>query len=291
MNHEEFISLSLSEQKRQVEKILHQRKKKAEERLTAYQLETKQEPAWNKEMHLGKLLQNHFAQWKRGSCQLEVNDWEGGIIVVPLDPRLTLAEQVAAHFKRARKLKKRAAILPQLILKTEQEIIQLDKQIQALEGIETPMALEAFCQTSKVFNFAPPRIRQDRKGLPYREFKTIRGHRILVGRSDRANEQLTFTLAKGQDLWFHAANSPGSHVILQQMKGQPLDEESIQDALHLALHFSQEGKQAEGEVVMTPCKFLRKAGRKPGQVTLSRHKTYKLVIDPQRLNRLLKMIP
>ena len=73
---------------------------------------------------------------------------------------------------------------------------------------------------------------------PYREFTTSSGSAVLVGRSAADNDELTLRVARGNDLWLHTRDAPGSHVVLRLARGAEPDEEDVLDAAHLAAHFS-----------------------------------------------------
>ncbi|MGE5196377.1 MAG: hypothetical protein ACM3JI_03500, partial [Anaerolineae bacterium] len=101
------------------------------------------------------------------------------------------------------------------------------------------------------------------------------------------NELLTFSFAKGSDLWLHASHFPGSHVILRVQKQNSPDQESILDAAHIALYYSKAKDLTGEDVTITECKWIKKIkGKKKGEVGLAKHRRLFIKIDSTRLKRL-----
>ncbi|HAP40820.1 MAG TPA: hypothetical protein DCQ94_13835, partial [Nitrospira sp.] len=81
---------------------------------------------------------------------------------------------------------------------------------------------------------------------PFRRFQSSDGYPIFVGRNARENDELTFGLARSEDLWLHARGTPGSHVIVRLEKGTEPPLETVRDAATLALLYSDLKKSGKG---------------------------------------------
>ena len=127
---------------------------------------------------------------------------------------------------------------------------------------------------------APPVKKPKDESLPgVRRYRSSDGYEILVGRTDRDNDQLTMRIAKSFDLWFHAADYPGSHVVLRNPRRQPVPQRSIAEAAQLAAKFSQAKDAPKVAVNYCEKKFVTKPkGFAPGQVRLSSFKT--ILVEP-----------
>lgn len=271
-------------EKLQAEKIVRRRLDKAKGLAIDLERELQIPAPWKGMVHRGDLLRSNFHLLKRGMNSVEVDDWETDQrCKIPLDPLLEPSEIVEACFKQARKLKRRHAVLPMLIKKMEDEVNRWTQHLEALAGIDSEEGFLEWCRRAKVLECLPVEEKVVKKALPYREFVTGSKCRIFVGKSDRENDQLTFSIAHGNDVWCHASGFAGSHVVLRAPSGQEVDKESLQDALQLALYHSKARTKGEGEVVYTLCKWVKKAGNKPGKVIISQHKTVKVRIDQKRL--------
>jgi predicted ribosome quality control (RQC) complex YloA/Tae2 family protein len=113
-----------------------------------------------------------------------------------------------------------------------------------------------------------------------RRFRTTDGFEVLVGKSDRENDELTFRTARPLDVWLHAADYPGSHVVIRNPARVEVPQRSIAEAAELAAFYSQARREAKAAVHYTQRKFISKPPRaKPGLVRLSSFKT--LMVAPR----------
>jgi predicted ribosome quality control (RQC) complex YloA/Tae2 family protein len=125
---------------------------------------------------------------------------------------------------------------------------------------------------------------ETRRG-PFRRFMSSDGLPIFVGRNAKENDELTFGLAKSDDLWLHARGAPGSHVVVRLGKGTDPPPETIRDAATLALLYSDLKKSGKGEVIYTRRKWVKKAkGQAPGAVIVTQEKSMHVNLDKTRLD-------
>ena len=123
------------------------------------------------------------------------------------------------------------------------------------------------------------------KSVPL-HFRSCEGHDIYVGKNNFQNEELTFHVATGNDLWFHAKGIPGSHVILKT-NGDEITDAEYEEAGRLAAHFSKANHQKASsgdsmsskiEIDYIEKKHVKKAnGGAPGFVIY--HTNYSMLID------------
>jgi len=110
---------------------------------------------------------------------------------------------------------------------------------------------------------------------------------IYVGRNARENDELTFGVAKSDDLWLHARGTPGSHVVVRLEKGIDPPPETIRDAATLALLYSDLKKSGKGDVIYTRRKWVKKAkGQAPGAVIVTQEKSLHVSLEKKRLDAL-----
>lgn len=123
--------------------------------------------------------------------------------------------------------------------------------------------------------------------LPYRTFRSGSGARILVGRSARDNDALTFGCARGNDLWLHARGVQGSHVVVPDPGDSP-DSRTLGDAALLAVHFSRARGEDRAEVTWTRRKQVRKPkAAPPGSVVATQERALMVRVSQARLAELL----
>jgi predicted ribosome quality control (RQC) complex YloA/Tae2 family protein len=241
-----------------------------------------------------ELLLPHASRIPRGATEARLPDWsrtdeEGNPaeVVLPLDPASSAAENAARWLKRARRYQ---AAQDRIAARQEQvraELSQAEDLLargQAAADAAALAAVEADLGPSSL-----PRVRKrDAPRLPYRVFQAQSGAKVLVGRSARDNDALTFRVARGNDVWLHARTVTGAHVVLPGAGDSP-DARTLGDAALLAAHFSSLRGESGAEVAWTRCKYVRKPrGAAPGSVLVSQEKTLRVRLDEDRLAQLLK---
>jgi predicted ribosome quality control (RQC) complex YloA/Tae2 family protein len=109
-----------------------------------------------------------------------------------------------------------------------------------------------------------------------------------VGRSAKDNDELTLRYSKPSDLWLHARNLTGSHVIVSLEKSENPSQDVLIDGAHLAAYFSSARNDNDAEVMYALKKYVHKPkGAPPGTVKLLKSKTLYLKIDEMRLKNIL----
>jgi predicted ribosome quality control (RQC) complex YloA/Tae2 family protein len=229
----------------------------------------------------------------RGSREARVPDWsrlddEGrpAEVTIPLDPALSAAENAQRSLRRAKRYQaaseriaaRRAEVRAELsraeALLARAQAVQEAGQLAAVEA-EAPLA-------------APGRRSEVAPRLPYRKFISQSGTPILVGRSARDNDALTLRVARGNDLWLHARDVQGAHVVVPG-PGESPDPRTLGDAALLAAHFSSARGQQGVEVAWTRCKYVRKPkGAPPGSVVVTQEKALRVRLEEDRLASLLR---
>ena len=118
---------------------------------------------------------------------------------------------------------------------------------------------------------------------PYYEFISPSGFKVLVGKSAKGNEIITFLIAKDSDLFFHAKDAPGTHVILIKGEREPA-EEDIYFAAQLALKHSKLAPDGKGLVTVTEKKHVRRAKGTRGLVILKKEKVIHVRYEAENSN-------
>ena len=114
---------------------------------------------------------------------------------------------------------------------------------------------------------------RDQGGITLKNGDRLMVDPIIVGRNARQNDQITFTLATAADVWLHARDVPGAHVIIRS-GGQPVDQETQQAAAQLAAYYSKRRGDHAVPVAITPRRFVtRVPGGRPGQVHIRQEET------------------
>jgi predicted ribosome quality control (RQC) complex YloA/Tae2 family protein len=238
----------------------------------------------------GELIKANLGKIAKGqSVMTTVDYFEEALpeVTIPLDPTKTPQGNMDDYFKKHRKYLTAEQTLRPRIDETKAALARLRQELQAVQdGSWQPPAAQV---ASPERSAAPRRPRQQseqRRG-PFRRFTSSDGLPIYVGRNARENDELTFGLAKSDDLWLHARGTPGSHVVVRLEKGADPPPETLRDAATLALLYSDLRKSGKGEVIYTRRKWLKKAkGQTPGAVIVTQEKSLHVTLDRKRLGAL-----
>lgn len=246
---------------------------------------------WQKVYHEGLLLQANLFRITKGMKEIAVSDWEneGAERVIPLAPLVMPKDQVANIFRRSKKLKAGESHADRLLKTAEHELSLCQVQKDALETIVDADSLADFnirygISRSAVSRPLTRKIAPPPK--PYHTFVSQAGIEIWVGKSAKDNDKLSFQCANGLDLWLHAHNYPGSHVVIRSQKSVEVDSETLNDAAELALRYSKAKESSSGEVSLTQVKGLTRVKGAPGKVMISKHKVLRIALDDARWKRL-----
>ena len=209
-------------------------------------------------------------------------------ITIALDKALTPSQNAQRYFKRYQKLKEAVKYLTELIEETKATILYLESVETVLNqaGLEEIAEIrEELIQTGFIRRRQREKIQKRKKPEQYlaSDGKTI----IYVGRNNLQNEELTFKMARKEELWFHAKDIPGSHVVISGNL-DPSDEVKT-DAAELAAYFSKGRLSNLVQVDMIEVKKLNKpTGGKPGFVTYTGQKTLRVTPDPEKIASMKK---
>ncbi|MBI5866730.1 MAG: DUF814 domain-containing protein [candidate division Zixibacteria bacterium] len=200
-----------------------------------------------------------------GMSEITVSDWESGDpITVPLDPALTPQENIDALYDQASKATRAARNAATILPTLNRESSAWEDRLRLLDDPEIgPEELEVIKAACGIATEGKPAKRLEQKRLPYREFR-LGDQVVLVGRSSRDNEQLTLKIARPHDLFLHASQSGGAHVILKrESKDREFDHKAILAAAQIAAFFSKAKHSHLVPVIYTEIRRVRKPRKAP----------------------------
>jgi len=215
----------------------------------------------------------------RGASAAELPDprVEGAWLSVSLDPRLEAPDNATRFYTKARRVDRARQQVALRLAGTRSQIaglLRAQAQAEAAQNVSDLAPAAA----------APGRASPQKAGA--RHYLTSRGLSVLVGRGARENHQLTFVVARPDDLWLHARDTPGAHVILRDPEGRA-GANDLREAAELAAFFSDARTQGQVDVHVARRKHVRPARGGPGRVHVFHSDTLRVAPrDPEgRLRR------
>lgn len=210
---------------------------------------------------------------------------------IPLEPALSPQENIERYYKKYKKIKSGVKFARAHLVEVRRELDKLKDLILRLEGASGEEEVREIASQAGISLDSAKSTAGSGKvrlRLPYRRFKAADGSLIMVGKGPKDNDELTFRIARGNDLWLHVSGASGAHVVLSCQREGMFNEEALLDAAHLALFYSSLKNEKVADVDYTHRKYVsRPKGDTPGKAVITARKTLRLRIDMKRLERLL----
>ncbi len=211
-------------------------------------------------------------------------------VELEVEENRTLQDEAGRRFARYTKAKRAAREIAVRLEHVESELNALESKRAELESVidaRDSDALGALTGAREARPSKSARAKQSKKGggddpmRGLRRYRSSDGYEIIVGRRANENDRLTFRVARSYDTWMHAADYPGSHVVVRARgRDELVPHRTIVEAAQLAAHFSQAAKDSKVAVNYTQRKFVSKPkGAAPGLVYLSSFRT--LLVEPR----------
>ena len=204
-------------------------------------------------------------------------------IAVEIEENSSLQDEAATRFRQYTKAKHAAEEIAERMQRVERETGNLERRLQELDAIigsRDEAALDRFEKPAPAPKVPAKKSAKIEKISGVRRYLSSDGYEILVGRAARDNDNLTFRVAQPNDLWMHAGDYPGSHVVVRNPTRKEIPQRTIIEAAQLAGRFSQASEDAKVVIHYTERKFLSKPkGSAPGLVRLSRFRS--LTVEPK----------
>jgi hypothetical protein len=266
--------LDLERRREALGKVVDRRLRRTRRAMEKVQAEIDDSKESARYRHMGQLLLSKQSEVRRGQSRVTLTDYDGTTPVeIPLDPALTAKQNAEALFRRARKGERRGERAPVRMGELGEKADDLRAVADSLAGAS---ADEIAGLEERLLR---PRQKAPEAGAPkervrFRTYRVSGGWEVLVGKSNHDNDLLTHKMAGQDDLWFHARQVPGSHVVLRKSgrKSEP-DKQAILEAAAIAAYHSKAGKSSKVSVCYTEKRHVRKArGGKPGEAIVAREK-------------------
>lgn len=277
--------------------VLKKTIKKAQRRIEAWREDLAKAATYRDYARYGELIKANLGSIKRGTGRITVVDYFDDSlpeITIPLDTTKSAQGNMDDYFRKHRKYLTAERELKPRIERAARDLDILRQELLAIEqGTWAPPTASPFTPSTKVRTTTRKGQESgDQRRGPFRRFTSTDGFPIFVGHNARENDELTFGLAKSDDLWLHARGTPGSHVVVRLEKGTDPPPETMRDAATLALLYSDLKKSGKGEVIYTKRKWVKKAkGQAPGAVIVTQEKSLHVNLDRTRLEALKRRSP
>jgi len=238
----------------------------------------------------GELVTANLHQIDRGAEEVRVTNWydpEQREITIALDPSLEPSANAQRLFRRYNKLKRTekrarqelAGIMNQLDYLEEMEyLLESAEDTDTLASLQDELRREGVIKKPKAGG-----DKREKHVKPYHAFRSSEGHTVYAGKNSRGNDLLATRMARAEDIWLHAKDLAGSHVIIRMPAGKDPEElgDTLLEAAQIAAYYSKGRASSNVPVDYTRAKHVRKPrGARPGMVIYDHQQT--LWVTPDR---------
>ncbi len=275
-------------------KILNKTLKKLRKRLAQIEADYAGLEGLDSLQHTGNLLLSNLYRVQRGMSEISVEDYAADppvAVIIPLDSHLTPQENAEKLFKKARKRRRGEEHYLRRLQETQQEIEWLESMSLAVEETDDAIELDTLKKQLADAGYLklreePPRRQVKTGASVLHEAVSPNGFKLTWGRNPRQNDRVSREVAAADDLWFHAHNLPGCHLVLRRAgHSGEIPEEDVLFAAALAAGYSRARHDSRVEVMVTEARHVKKPkGARPGLVTVTTYQT--VVVSPRRLEEL-----
>jgi predicted ribosome quality control (RQC) complex YloA/Tae2 family protein len=206
------------------------------------------------------------------SSTIELDDlFTGKKRTIKLNPKLNAQQNAEKYYKKSKNLGKELKRLKDTIGQKEAQESILNEEIIKIESAESFSDIKTFIKKEKA--------EKKSKEIPFKVFN-IDGFTVWIGKNAKQNDLLTLKFTNKEDLFFHAKDVSGSHVILKQQAGKHIPKYTLEKVASLAAYYSKRKTDSLCPVGYTLKKYIRKPkGSPPGLVVVENEKV--LLVKPE----------
>ena len=229
-------------------------------------LEIKNKPGFNQLADI--IMANLHAIPPRTKSIELFNFYTEEMVTIQLKEQLSPQKNAENLYRKSKNQQIEIDQLVASIQSKQRELRNLQEEIAKIKEIEEVKDLKKVLKKNK-----PSKHKQVEERVPYKQFE-YKGFTILVGKGARENDELTLKYAKKNDLWLHAKDVTGSHVVLKHQSNKSFSVEVVEKAAQLAAYYSKRKTDSLVPVISTPKKYVRKPkGLPPGKVHVDKEET------------------
>jgi predicted ribosome quality control (RQC) complex YloA/Tae2 family protein len=231
--------------------------------------------------HMADLIMANLHQIPKGAHEVTVADiyHNDQPLLIKLKPEQSAQKNAEVFYRKAKNQQIQIDKLNQSIESKRAEIKKCEEIILELETANELKLLKQIIARHQI----DQGTKQEKIILPYHAY-AFNNFKILIGKNAAANDELTLKHCFKEDLWLHAKDVAGSHVVLKYQSGKSFPKDVIERAAQLAAFYSKRKTESMCPVIFTPKKFVRKRkGAAPGEVIVEREQV--IMVEPRGIEK------
>lgn len=231
--------------------------------------------------HYAELLISQPNPKIKSGKEIELLDWDGSNIKIPIDEKLNLLDNAQKYFKKSSNVLKERSIAKAKLPELEFRLNEKNRLLEAIENSNDVRQLEEILVNNikvlgDIVERKGPEIREDK----FKKYELSENFILYVGKNAKNNDELTMKFAKPNDIWLHARGVGGSHCVIR-VDGREPSKGIIKEAAAIAAYYSKAKTSHLAPVAYTQKKYVSKPkGANPGAVVVRREEV--VLVEPYK---------
>ncbi len=266
---------TLKRLKREVLVILERKKKRAKGVVVKSRQRLAQLEQSKSYREMADIIMANLHTIPNRASSIQLPDFKTGeLVTIKLKPLLSAQKNAEQYYRKSKNQNKELKVLKNNLETNRQKVEDLERHIVFIRNCQQPKDLKRYASEHEILSGQSAEV----DGPKFKEYRFL-GYLILVGRNAANNDLLTLKYTHKDDLWLHAKDVKGSHVVIKQIPGKPFPGPVIEKAAELAAFYSKRKQDSLCPVIYTPKKYVRKRkGTAAGQVVVERENV--LLVKP-----------
>lgn len=227
---------------------------------------------------LADIIMANLHQIPSGSPEVTLPNFyhNNELITISLKKTLSPQKNAEVYYRKSKNQSKEIANLEASIASKEKLVDTMEMHLLSLEKIDNFKALKQYIKSNDLdFN----EKKEDSVTKPFNTYEVF-GYKIFVGKNAKSNDKMLQKYAYKEDLWLHAKDVSGSHVLIKHQSGRNFPQNVILSAAAMAAYHSKRKTDSLCTVIVTPRKYVRKRkGDPPGAVVVDKEET--IMVEPK----------
>jgi predicted ribosome quality control (RQC) complex YloA/Tae2 family protein len=225
---------------------------------------------------IGDIIMANLHVFNPGQTEITLfNFYTNSDILIRLNKKLSPQKNAENYYRKGKNRKIELSSIENSVSSKKGFLEKTSLLIEKVEACESGKTLNTIVKENELVKST----KKQALNVPYKEF-LIDGFRIWVGKNAKHNDELTLKYSFKEDLWLHAKDIPGSHLIIKYESNRPFNMSIIEKAAEIAAYYSKRKTDSFAPVIYTPSKFVRKRkGSLPGQVVVDKEKV--ILVSPK----------
>ncbi len=268
-------SFTFSKEKKEALKLLINKKRKIENYVNKTSLKLTDLLENDNPEELADIIMANLNKIPEGSTEAKLyNFYKDKMVNIKLKSGLSPQKSAEHYYKKSKNRKIEIGTIEKNLSAKKDELILINNYINELDKVDNLSDLRRLV----INKINPSKIETESKILPFKTF-IVRDYHILIGKNSKNNDELTLKYAKKNDLWLHAKDVAGSHVVVKNKPGKNFPKDIIEKAAQLAGYYSKNKNEGLTPVIYTSKKFVRKRkGSHPGEVIVDKEQV--IIVKP-----------